>query len=114
SKHLFDRMRQRDLISWNSPLGLRPHKAGELFYRMPERNILLDMVDEVCFVSALIACSRRGKTEDGRCCLVSMIGDFVLRGSKQHYSCMVDALARSGRLRNSEELIATMPFVPRP
>ncbi|KAF9612201.1 hypothetical protein IFM89_038614 [Coptis chinensis] len=41
-----------------------------------------------------------------------MISDYEVEPGLEHYTCVVGALARAGRLRDAERLTKTMPFTP--
>ncbi|EFJ21338.1 hypothetical protein SELMODRAFT_18349, partial [Selaginella moellendorffii] len=67
---------------------------------------------EACFVLALAASGHGGRVFDSRRHFQSMVADFDLEPRKQHYSCMVDALARAGYLDDAMELLENMPYRP--
>ncbi|EFJ26810.1 hypothetical protein SELMODRAFT_72146, partial [Selaginella moellendorffii] len=113
ARKFFEQFPTTNLVSWSTLLTAyaqrgRSKDAIQLFDAMK----LCEEPDEVCFVSAILACSHGGKVHAGRAWFVSMAFDFELEATKQHYCCMVDLLARGGYLDDSKELIHDMPFVP--
>ncbi|EXB63826.1 hypothetical protein L484_021099 [Morus notabilis] len=57
------------------------------------------------FVSVLSACSHSGQVDKGLGIFGMMITEFGLKPNPVHFSCMVDLLARSGRLEDARELV---------
>ncbi|CAN6681188.1 unnamed protein product [Malus baccata var. baccata] len=81
----------------------------ELFEEMVREGV---KPDSITFLSVLAACSRKGMVETGRHLFHSMIKDYQIETSPQHYSSMVDMLGRAGKLEEAEELISQMPGQP--
>ncbi|KAH7854848.1 hypothetical protein Vadar_018363 [Vaccinium darrowii] len=111
---LFEDMPKRDLISYCSMMqGLSIHGCGaqvvSLFYRMINEG---HTPDGVAFTVILTACSRAGLVEEGCQLFDSMINEYSLVPSTDHYACMVDLLGRSGKLRLAYELLNSMPVEP--
>ncbi|EFJ37781.1 hypothetical protein SELMODRAFT_71699, partial [Selaginella moellendorffii] len=110
--HFFWEMPQHDFVSWNSMLATYAQnghvvEAKAIFNRIK----LLNHCDDVCFLSILIASSHDGDLYTARSHFVSMSMDFRLQQTKQHYTCMVDLLARAGHLNEARELMLTMPYL---
>ncbi|EFJ14367.1 hypothetical protein SELMODRAFT_16190, partial [Selaginella moellendorffii] len=68
--------------------------------------------DGVTFTNVLVACSHLGMVETSWRYFVSMVSDHNVRAERGHFACMVDILARLGRLGEAEELARYMPFLP--
>ncbi|KAL4190682.1 hypothetical protein AMTRI_Chr07g25970 [Amborella trichopoda] len=68
--------------------------------------------NEITFVSLLSACSHAGMVDEGQDCYNSMILEYKIQPSREHYACMVDILGRAGKLEAAYEFIKSMPFVP--
>ncbi|XP_060179738.1 pentatricopeptide repeat-containing protein At2g22410, mitochondrial-like [Lycium barbarum] len=110
---LFDKMAQRDLVSWNSVIvGCASHglakKALTLFEQMKSSGF---EPDSITFVGVLSACVHGGLVNQGWEYFTSM----ELNGSfpeVAHYACMVDLLGRSGHLKEAYNLIKQMPMEP--
>ncbi|XP_024531846.1 pentatricopeptide repeat-containing protein At4g02750-like [Selaginella moellendorffii] len=70
-------------------------RAHELFELTESQGLELDVVS---FTTILAACSAAGLLHDGRGYFVSMRGDYALAATMDHYVCVIDLLARSGRV----------------
>ena len=81
----------------------------ELFKEMEREGV---RPDSVTFLSILAACSRNGMVEMGRHLFHSMVKDYHIEPSPQHYSSMVDMLGRAGKLEEAEELMTQIPGQP--
>ncbi|KAF8750233.1 hypothetical protein HU200_012488 [Digitaria exilis] len=68
--------------------------------------------DAAAYVAVLNACSRAGLLEDGLRCFDRMRLEHKLSPNAQHYGCMVDLMARAGRLDDARALIGSMPMGP--
>ncbi|XP_004288808.1 PREDICTED: pentatricopeptide repeat-containing protein At4g32430, mitochondrial [Fragaria vesca subsp. vesca] len=81
----------------------------ELFYQMDKEGV---KPDSITFLSVLSACSRKGSVEMGRHFFESMVKDYQIVPSPQHYASMVDMLGRAGKLEEAEELMSQMSGQP--
>ncbi|XP_059657126.1 putative pentatricopeptide repeat-containing protein At5g37570 [Cornus florida] len=111
---LFEQMPKRDLVSYCSMIqGLSIHGHGVqavgLFARMLNEGLT---PDDVAFTVILTACSHAGLVEEGCRYFDSMIHDYSLVPSPDHYGCIIDLLARSGNVKAAYELIKSMPVAP--
>uniref|UniRef100_A0A0A9D6J8 DYW domain-containing protein n=1 Tax=Arundo donax TaxID=35708 RepID=A0A0A9D6J8_ARUDO len=68
--------------------------------------------DAVVYVGVLNACSRAGLLDDGLRCFDRMRLEHKVLPNTQHYGCMVDLMARAGRLDDALALIGSMPTGP--
>ncbi|KAI3424542.1 uncharacterized protein J3R85_010552 [Psidium guajava] len=68
--------------------------------------------DEITFLSVLTACVRKGMVDMGQELFDSMVEEYLIEPSPEHYSCMVDLLGRAGRLNEAEELASRIPGGP--
>lgn len=114
ARKLFDIMHERDVVSWSAIIaGYGIHGAGEkaleLFSEMQKAGL---SPDNVTFVCVLSACSYAGLLDEGWQIFDSMIRDYDIRPSVEHYACMVDLLGRVGRLDEAEDFIKKMPLKP--
>ncbi|RZC61682.1 hypothetical protein C5167_023456 [Papaver somniferum] len=64
--------------------------------------------DHITFVGVLSACSRGGFMDQGWKFFESMLEDYLIKPTVQHYTCMVDLLGHSGRLVEAYDLIMGM------
>ncbi|CAN1146424.1 Putative pentatricopeptide repeat-containing protein At5g59200, chloroplastic [Linum perenne] len=63
----------------------------------------------VVFVAVLMACSHSGLVEKGQQYFEDMVHRFKITPRIEHYGCMVDMLARVGRLEEAKQIIESMP-----
>ncbi|XP_031252658.1 pentatricopeptide repeat-containing protein At4g32430, mitochondrial-like [Pistacia vera] len=68
--------------------------------------------DSITFLSVLTASGRKGMVDIGLQLFDSMVKDYEIEPSPEHYSCMVDMLGRAGRLKEAEELMGRSPGGP--
>ncbi|KAF3438175.1 hypothetical protein FNV43_RR20932 [Rhamnella rubrinervis] len=68
--------------------------------------------DAITFVGVLAACSHAGLVEEGISHFNSMSDVYGIQPSIEHYGCLVDMLARGGRIAEAEELVQKMPMAP--
>lgn len=68
--------------------------------------------DSITFLSVLTASGRKGMVDIGLQLFDSMVKDYEIEPSPEHYSCMVDMLGRAGRLKEAEELMGHIPGGP--
>lgn len=111
---VFSTMATRDLVSWNTIIGgFGMHGHGQtalkLLQEMYDSGI---RPDSVTLSSALSACSHSGLVDQGIELFYRMTKDFGLSPVKEHYSCVVDMLARSGRLEDAYNFINELPLAP--
>ncbi|XP_031479162.1 pentatricopeptide repeat-containing protein At3g49740 [Nymphaea colorata] len=112
SRDVFYRLRQKDVVSWNAMIAAyAQHGEGEealgCFETMGQLGILYD---QVTFTVILSACSHAGLVDDGCRIFSSMIKDYGLSPSQDHYSCIIDLLGRAGNLDEAKRFIKGMPF----
>ncbi|KAF8396221.1 hypothetical protein HHK36_017835 [Tetracentron sinense] len=113
----FERMPERDIVSWNGMIcGFAQNgeamKALELFNEMMQLGSTGIFPNHITFVGVLSACSDGGLLNEGRCYFNDMIHKYLIEPKPEHYTCMVDILARAGLLDEAEALILTLPFKP--
>ncbi|KAJ0028609.1 hypothetical protein Pint_35934 [Pistacia integerrima] len=113
---LFDKMpiESPNDIAWNSLINVfGQHGLGkdalESLDRMIHRGV---RPNAVTFVSLLTGCSHAGLIDEGLNIFYSMEKTYGVVPREEHYSCIIDLLGRSGRLKEAEEFINNMPFEP--
>lgn len=104
----------RDVFSWSSLIvGYAQFgyakEALDLFARM--RNLGVKP-NHVTFVGVLIACSRVGLVDEGCYYYSIMEPEYGIVPTKEHCSCVIDLLARAGRLSEAAKFVDQMPFEP--
>ncbi|XP_024526164.1 pentatricopeptide repeat-containing protein At4g02750-like [Selaginella moellendorffii] len=83
--------------------------ALDLFHAMLVEGV---KPDGSTLASVMLACNHIGLVESARGFFLSIAGDFGLDPGKEHYSCLVDSLSRAGQLRDAQDLMDSMPFLP--
>ncbi|KAL5563055.1 hypothetical protein UlMin_032802 [Ulmus minor] len=116
SKEVFDEIVDKNVFSWTAMIsGLASHgncvEAINLFNQMQEFSIN-SHPDERTMTAVLSACRNAGWVSEGYTYLKTMKKKYKVRPTIQHYGCVVDLLARAGRLEDAEELIRKMPIEP--
>ncbi|KAL5729867.1 ubiquitin-specific protease [Ranunculus cassubicifolius] len=111
---LFDLTPTKDLVSWTAMIaGYGMHGLGRdainIFEEMRRSGI---EPDGISFVSLLYACSHSGLLDEGWRFFNIMTNDCKIEPKLEHYACMVDLLARAGRLTKAFKFIETLPIKP--
>ncbi|XP_024523363.1 pentatricopeptide repeat-containing protein At2g36980, mitochondrial-like [Selaginella moellendorffii] len=114
ARRTFNQMSERSVVSWNSMVAAYAHsghlaEAGEVATHMIVEG---EMPNEVTSVILLASYSHAGMLFRSIAHFVKMQREFWILPEADHFSCMVDVLARSGRLRDAEQLVATMSYEP--
>ncbi|XP_033144205.1 putative pentatricopeptide repeat-containing protein At3g25060, mitochondrial, partial [Brassica rapa] len=107
SREIFDRTRGKDLVCWNAMISCYGiHGDGEevvsMFVKMTELDI---EPDHATFASLLSAFSHLGLVEQGQHWFRSMRERYSIQPSEKHYVCLIDLLARSGRVEEALDMI---------
>ncbi|KAK4564917.1 hypothetical protein RGQ29_006817 [Quercus rubra] len=113
---VFEDMPQKNEVSWNamiSALALhgQAQAALSLFKRMTNDGGAA-RPNDITFVAVLSACVHAGLVDEGCSFFDMMSSSFGLVPKIEHYSCMVDLLARAGRLYEAWDFIEKMPEKP--
>ncbi|BAF19634.1 pentatricopeptide repeat-containing protein At3g53360, mitochondrial [Oryza sativa Japonica Group] len=104
----------RDVFSWSSLIvGYAQFgyakEAFDLFSRMRSLGI---RPNHVTFIGVLTACSRVGFVNEGCYYYSIMEPEYGIVPTREHCSCIVDLLARAGKLTEAANFIDQMPFEP--
>ncbi|KAH6828067.1 hypothetical protein C2S53_013083 [Perilla frutescens var. hirtella] len=94
------------LINGHSHHGLGSD-AVSLFSLMLDREVT---PNAATFVAVLSACARAGLVDKGMGFFQSMKEQYGITPTKEHLTCVVELLGRSGLLHEAEELIQSMPI----
>ncbi|XP_010266357.1 PREDICTED: pentatricopeptide repeat-containing protein At3g46790, chloroplastic [Nelumbo nucifera] len=115
-RHIFDRMGKRDVVSWNSMIsGYGIHGYGEEAIQVFNQMITTGISpNSITFVSVLGACSHVGLVNEGKRLFQSMIQEYRIFPSAEHYACMVDILGRAGHLDEAAKVVEDMRIEPGP
>ncbi|XP_061357006.1 pentatricopeptide repeat-containing protein At3g53360, mitochondrial [Gastrolobium bilobum] len=114
AQEVFDSTQNPDIVSWSSLIvghaqfGLG-HEALNLYRMM--RNLGVQP-NEVTYLGILSACSHIGLVEEGWHLYKTMEVELGIPPTREHFSCMVDLLARAGCLYEAETFIKISGFDP--
>lgn len=111
---VFNRMPQRNSITWNSMIAAfarhgNGYKALKLYEEMRLEGV---EPTDVTFLSLLHACSHMGLVEKGMEFLVTMESLYGFSPRMEHYASVVDMLGRAGRLTEAKSFIEGLPIKP--
>ncbi|XP_047307397.1 putative pentatricopeptide repeat-containing protein At1g69350, mitochondrial [Impatiens glandulifera] len=111
---IFERMNERTVATWTAIISAygahgEINSAIFLFDEMIKSGI---KPNEKTFMSILSACSHSGYVEEGKRYFNSMVEDFAIEPTINHFSCMVDLLSRAGDIDGAYRIIRTMPHAP--
>lgn len=111
---LFDCMENADVISWSSLIvGYAQCGYGEEALKFFRKMRALGVEpNQVTFVGVLTACSHVGLVEEGLKLYNTMEMEHGIVPNREHCSCVVDLLARAGRIKEAESFINEMAFDP--
>lgn len=114
ARDVFDSTQSPNIVSWSSLIvgyaqfGLG-HEALNLFKVMTNLGV---RPNEVTYLGALSACSHIGLVEEGWRLYKSMETEYRIPPTREHFSCMVDLLARAGCFHEAETFIQKSEFDP--
>ncbi|XP_020203161.1 pentatricopeptide repeat-containing protein At1g05750, chloroplastic [Cajanus cajan] len=114
ARQVFDRMRHRTLVSWNSIIvgfavnGLAD-EALSYFNSMQKEGF---EPDGVSYTGALTACSHAGLIDEGLRIFENMRRVRRILPRIEHYGCLVDLYSRAGRLEEALNVLKNMPMKP--
>ena len=109
---VFKKALDKDVTLWTAMIsGLAFHghgtKALDLFWDMQKEGVA---PNGVTFVAVLSSCSHAGLLDEGCKIFDAMKQSFSIEPGIEHFGCMVDLLARSGRLYDAVGLARSMPM----
>ncbi|XP_057834772.1 pentatricopeptide repeat-containing protein At5g39350-like [Cryptomeria japonica] len=112
---LFERMPQRDIISWNAMIAGYGQNgfckdALKIFKLMKHSGTYPDIVSFAC---VLCACSHAGLVDEGCTYFNQMSNSNCITPTADHYVCMVDLLGRAGYLEDALNFIIKIPVKPK-
>ncbi|XP_059633359.1 pentatricopeptide repeat-containing protein At1g08070, chloroplastic-like isoform X2 [Cornus florida] len=114
ASEVFYSMDSKDVLTWNTIItGMAMHgcasSAQRLFREMQEDGVA---PNDITLVAMLTAYRHSGMTEEGQRLLACMSCTYGIDPKVEHYGCVIDLLARAGRLEEALDLIGTMPMEP--
>ncbi|XP_024515208.1 pentatricopeptide repeat-containing protein DOT4, chloroplastic [Selaginella moellendorffii] len=108
AKAIFDGMAStRDVVAWTSMIGASSRckdgrRTVELFREMSLAGVNPNEVSLTCLLNA---CSHLGMMDEAKSYFSSMAQDYSISATVEHLRCLVDLLARSGKLDEAEFLV---------
>ncbi|KAL6976463.1 hypothetical protein U1Q18_025251 [Sarracenia purpurea var. burkii] len=114
ARQVFDNMKIRSLVSWNSiivgfAINGYAEEALEFFNSMKKEGF---EPNGVSFTGALAACSHAGLVDEGLKLFHAMKRFHRISPRIEHYGCIVDLYSRAGRLEDGLDVVESMPMRP--
>lgn len=114
ARQVFEVIVDKDMYAWTTMIhGLASHgmsrDAINLFEQMGNSGV---KPDEWTMTAVLVACRNAGCAAEGYVHFEDMQKKYGVRPNLQHYGCMVELYARSGKLEEAEDFIRKMPIPP--
>ncbi|XP_060215273.1 pentatricopeptide repeat-containing protein At2g02980, chloroplastic [Lycium barbarum] len=111
---VFESMSYKDTQAWSSMIMAyaihgRARCAISLFQEMQKARL---SPDGITFLGLLYACNHRGLIEEGFRFFNSMKENYRIVPGLKHYGCMLDLLARAGRLTDAFNFLMELPIRP--
>ncbi|KAF8020631.1 hypothetical protein BT93_G1158 [Corymbia citriodora subsp. variegata] len=112
---IFDEVKlQKNVITWNAMIGgYASHgfaaEALELFEMMKRLEVTPTYIT---FISVLSACAHVGLVEEGRRHFLSMVKEYGIEPTVEHFASLVDIVGRHGQLNEAFDIIKDMPMKP--
>ncbi|KAL2485382.1 Tetratricopeptide repeat (TPR)-like superfamily protein [Abeliophyllum distichum] len=116
SRKAFDQIPQKTIVSWGAIIaahGLNglPHDALALLSKMKVHGLKPNLITAL---SVLSACSHGGLVEEGLSLFKELTENHGAELRLEHYSCLVDLLARAGKLDSAFDMIMRIPTEMKP
>ncbi|XP_057960898.1 pentatricopeptide repeat-containing protein At4g14850-like [Malania oleifera] len=111
---VFEEIEYRNVVCWTSIItACQQHGCANQVIELFE-DMLVEGIspDYITFVSVLSACGHTGRVEQGFAYFNSMTNVHGMNPGPEHYACMVDLLARAGRLDEAKRFVESMPIGP--
>ncbi|XP_049936858.1 pentatricopeptide repeat-containing protein At4g25270, chloroplastic-like [Nymphaea colorata] len=111
ARAVFDQLREKDIVSWNSIIYAYGKKDVEQAFAMFKRMIEYGIApDSITFVALLSACvgdsaSSRCLVDEGRYFFNLMLKRYGIQPRIEHYACMVNVLGRAGLIDEAYKMI---------
>ncbi|KAL7601003.1 hypothetical protein Lser_V15G27140 [Lactuca serriola] len=113
ARNLFNQLSEKRIASWNVMItGYAMHGHATEALNLFEKMTCEANPDHITFVGVLSACNHGGLLEKGREYFESMIHNYKIQPTVQHYSCIVDLIGHYGRLDEAYNMIKNMSVGP--
>ncbi|KNA16553.1 hypothetical protein SOVF_088100 [Spinacia oleracea] len=114
ARRVFEGLQEKRVVAWNAIVsGYAMHG-----YFVDAINLFEEMIrlgytpDHITFVGVLSACRHGRLLDDGWKYFDQMKEEYLIAPTVQHYTCMVDLLGHTGRLKEAHNLIMEMKVTP--
>ncbi|KAH7306855.1 hypothetical protein KP509_22G034400 [Ceratopteris richardii] len=114
AQYVFDNLPYKDVVTWTALLAGYAQageckRAANFFDQMLGAGI---KPDPIVFVVVLNACSRVGLFEKSETYFQAMGKDHGILPFREHYSCIVDLLGRTGHMDSAQAMLCQLPCDP--
>jgi pentatricopeptide repeat protein len=114
AREVFDSLRVRGVVPWSALISAYANhgesaEALKLFSLMKIEGV---RPNSFTFTAVLVACGHSGLVDEGLKHFDSILTDYQMSPTLEHYACMVDMLGRAGRLVEAYEIIRGMSMRP--
>lgn len=108
----FNCMIVKNLVAWNEMIhGYAQNGFGEKAVELFEYMLTTKQKpDSVTFIAVLTGCSHSGLVDEAVIFFNSMESNYGITPLVEHYTCLIDALARAARFAEVEAVIGKMPY----
>lgn len=115
ARQVFDEnLPNMNVVGWNA-LMAGYAQQGDKNWTVKLFDLMLDhglMPDEYSFLAILTSFCNAGVDVETEQWFNRMTVDYGMEPGLEHYTCLVGALGRAGRLQDAERIAMTMPYVP--
>ncbi|KAI4332349.1 hypothetical protein L6164_017266 [Bauhinia variegata] len=110
----FQSIDKPDTVAWTAIICAYAYhgkgsEALRLFDKMQTSGV---RPNAITFIGVLNACSHAGLVTEGNRYLNSMLGEYGVEPTIDHYDCMIDIYSRAGLLQEALDMIKSLPFEP--
>ncbi|XP_066342846.1 pentatricopeptide repeat-containing protein At3g12770-like [Miscanthus floridulus] len=114
ARRVFDCLHVRGVVSWSAMINAYANygdseEALKVFCLMKSEGV---RPNSFTFTAVLVACGHSGLVNEGLKHFNSILSDYQMSPTLEHYACMVDMLGRAGRLVEAYEIIRGMSLRP--
>ncbi|KAJ4768559.1 hypothetical protein LUZ62_078934 [Rhynchospora pubera] len=111
---VFKRISNKNLASWNAMImGFASHGHGKESIRLFEEMLKSGLLpDAVTYTALLSGCRHSGLIDEGWKYFDQMQKLYNILPTVEHYTCMIDLLAKTGYLDEAMDLIEKIPMEP--
>ncbi|XP_021820655.1 pentatricopeptide repeat-containing protein At1g06140, mitochondrial-like [Prunus avium] len=114
AKVLFDKIPKKDVVSWTSIIVGHAINGEGKESLLAFRKMCAEKVEpnSVTFIGVLSACDHAGLVDEGLNLYDAMCKFYHIKPTIEHCGCIIDMLARAGRLEEAHKFVRSMPIEP--